>query len=336
MRILDRLTDVSGTHRESPKANRRGWPWMASLRRPSRQENTHAPLLTDADLAEIGALTATLPEPRQASERLQRGEQASPFRGPGLDFEDLRPYQPGDDPRRIDWRVTARLRKPFVRVYGETRQAVVWVVLDRGPSMRFGTRTRLKAAQAARLAGLILTSAHRSHDALALSLLDGEGCVSQPARAGRAALHGALEALRAPCPPATDTTPSAWTALLAELELTLPRGARLWLVSDFLALSAQDEALLERLAARAELALCQVEDPSERELPRLGRVHIQARGTPVELDTGSAALREGYDAARAARHARLDALAARLRAPRVIVGTDDALLDLATRLAGAA
>ncbi|HET20504.1 MAG TPA: DUF58 domain-containing protein, partial [Chromatiales bacterium] len=76
----------------------------------------HAPLLTDEELAEIGALAAGLPEPVRLSERLQRGEQASPFRGPGLDFEDLRPYQPGDDPRRIDWRVTARLRRPFVRV----------------------------------------------------------------------------------------------------------------------------------------------------------------------------------------------------------------------------
>jgi len=300
----------------------------------------HAPLLTDADLAELaiagGALAASGPEPRRASERLQRGEQASPFRGPGLDFEDLRPYQPGDDPRRIDWRVTARLRKPFVRVYGETRQAVAWVVLDRGPSMRFGTRARLKAAQAARLAGLILTSASHAHDALALALLDGEAFVSPPPRAGRAALHGAIETLRAPCPPAADTTPSTWTSLLAELELTLPRGARLWLVSDFLALTARDEALLERLAARAELTLCQIEDPSERELPRLGRVHLQGRAGPVELDTGAAALREGYAAARAARLDRLKALATRLRGHHRLVGADDDLLALAARLAGAA
>ena len=294
----------------------------------------HAPLLSDLELAEIGALLNELPAPRQTSARVQRGEQASPFRGPGLDFEDLRPYQPGDDPRRIDWRVTARLRKPFVRLYGETRQAVVWVALDRGPSMRFGTRARLKAAQAARAAALVLTGASRTHDALALSLLDGEGFINQPPRAGRAALHATLEALRAPCPPASGTTPSAWNALLAELELTLPRGARLWLISDFLTLSAADEALLERLAARAELTLCHIEDPSERDLPMLGRVHLLTGTSSTEVDTASTALRTAYMKQRAARLERLAVLATRLRAHQVHIGTDDELLTLAKHMMG--
>lgn len=309
---------------------------MAGLRRQTGQGHVHAPLLSDEELAEIGALAAGLPEPVRLSERLQRGEQASPFRGPGLDFEDLRPYQPGDDPRRIDWRVTARLRRPFVRVYGETRQAVTWVIVDRGPSMRFGTRARLKAAQAARLAALVLGGAGRAHDALALTLLDGDAHVGQPPRSGRAPLHAALEALRAPCPPAGDTNPSQWTGVLAELELTLPQGARLWLVSDFLGLTAQDEALLERLAARSELTLCHVEDDSERELPRLGRVHLQTVTGLVELDTTSNALRTAYAEERAARLERLEGLAGRLRARRVSLGADEALPEVATRLAGIA
>lgn len=305
-------------------------------RRHEARGDIRAPLLSDAELAEIGALMADLPEPRRASERLQRGEQASPFRGPGLDFEDLRPYMPGDDPRRIDWRVTARLRKPFVRVYGETRQAVAWVVVDRGPSMRFGTRARLKAAQAARLAALVLSGAGRAHDALALTLLDGTAHVGQPPRSGRAHLHAALEALRAPCPPSADTSPSRWVELLAELDLILPQGARLWLISDFLALGGADEVLLERLAARAELTFCHVEDDSERELPRLGRVHLHTAAGTVELDTASNALRALYAEERATRLARLDELAARLSARRVRVGADEALTQIATHLAGAA
>jgi len=296
----------------------------------------HAPLLSDAELAEVSALAAGLPAPARPSRRLQRGEQISPFRGPGLDFEDLRPYLPGDDPRRIDWRVTARLRKPFVRVYGETRQAVTWVAIDRGPSMRFGTRTRLKAAQAARLAALVLGSAYRAHDALALSLLDGEAHIGLPPRSGRAPLQAALEALRAACPPAADTTPSRWTGLLAELELTLPQGARLCLVSDFLDLTAQDEALLERLAARAELTLCLIEDASERELPHLGRVKLHTPAGTVELDTTTSTLRTTYAEARAARLERLDTLARRLRARRLILGTDATLPELATALTEAA
>jgi uncharacterized protein (DUF58 family) len=306
------------------------------LHRHQARGDLHAPLLDDATLTEIGALTASLPEPVRLSTRLQRGEQASPYQGPGLDFSDLRPYQPGDDVRRIDWRVSARLQRPFVRVYAETRQAVTWVVLDRGPSMGFGTRARLKAAQAARLAALILGGAGRALDALALTLLDGDAHTTQPPRSGRAALHAALEALRAACPPRKDTAPSRWSALLAELELTLPHGARLWLISDFLGLTPQDEALLERLAARAELSLGLIEDASERTLPQLGRVHLHTAIGTVELDTASHALRTAYAEARAARLEHLEALAGRLRARLLAVGADEALSVLAPRLAGGA
>ncbi|MGK0674091.1 MAG: DUF58 domain-containing protein [Halothiobacillaceae bacterium] len=305
------------------------------LTHPKAGGNIHAPLLSDATLAEIGALTVSLPEPVRLSTRLQRGEQASPYQGPGLDFTDLRPYQPGDDVRRIDWRVSARLQKPFVRVYAEARQAVTWVVLDRGPSMRFGTRVRLKAAQAARLAALVLGGAERAQDALALTLLDGEAHTTQPPRSGRTPLHAALEALRAACPPRKETTPSHWSEALAELELTLPQGARLWLISDFMGLTHEDEVLLERLAARAELTLCPIEDASERELPKLGRVHLQTVAGTIELDTASHALRTAYSEARATHFKRLEALTDRLRARLLPVGADADLSGIATHLARA-
>jgi len=92
-----------------------------------------------------------------------------------------------------------------------------------------------------------------------------------------------------------------------------------------------------RLAARAELTLCHIEDDSERELPRLGRVHLQtAAGAVVELDTASGALRAAYAEERATRLERLEGLAGRLRARRVILGADEALPEVATRLAGVA
>ena len=293
---------------------------------------THAPLLSDTELAEIAALAAETPAGRRMSEHLQRGEQASRFRGAGIDFEDLRPYQPGDDPRRIDWRVTARLRKTFVRVYGETRQAALWVVVDRGASMRFGTRTRLKATQAARWGALLLSGATRAHEAIALSLLDGEQHISHTPRAGRAALYATLDAMRAPCPPRNDTAPSQWTNVLSELEISLPHGARLWLFSDFLGLSNADERLLERLAARADVRLGLIEDAQEIELPRLGRAQLMTGGTSVEIDTQAAAVRKAYADFHAAQHARLHALALRLRGHLVLARADDDLPQLTMRL----
>ena len=303
-----------------------GWP------RPKVAPALYAPLLSDGELAEIAALASEAPAGRRMSEHLQRGEQASRFRGAGIDFEDLRPYQPGDDPRRIDWRVTARLRKTFVRIYGETRQAAVWVIIDRGASMRFGTHTRLKVTQAARLAALILSGANRSHDALAITLLDGERHIGQPPRAGRAPLYSALEALRAPCPPAPDTAPSTWTNILSELEISLPQGSRLWVFSDFLGLSSSDERLLERLAARADVRLGVVEDAAETDLPTLGSIRLMAGSAALAVDTNAAALRSAYAEYRAAHHTRLQALALRLRGHLLTARTDASLPQLASNL----
>jgi len=300
--------------------------------RPKTEPSLYAPLLSDFDLAEIAAIANEAPAGRRMSEHLQRGEQASRFRGAGIDFEDLRPYQPGDDPRRIDWRVTARLRKTFVRIYGETRQAAVWVMVDRGSSMRFGTHTRLKAAQAARLAALILCGANRSHDALAITLLDGEQHISHPPRAGRAPLYSGLEALRAPCPPVPDTEPSSWTKVLSELEISLPPGSRLWILSDFLGLNSEDERLLDRLSARADVRLGLIEDTAETDLPQIGRIQLMAGGVALTVDTHAAALRNTYAEYHAAHHARLQALASRLRGHLLVARSDETLPQLASRL----
>ena len=298
--------------------------------------DVHAPLLSERELGEIAALASETSAGRRMSEHLQRGEQASRFRGAGIDFEDLRPYQPGDDPRRIDWRVTARLRKTFVRVYGETRQAALWVVADRGASMCFGTHTRLKAAQAARLAALLLSSASRGHEALALSLLDHAEHLSHPPSAGRAALQRALHDLSAPCPPRADNAASLWTPLLSELEISLPQGSRLWLCSDFLGLSQADERLLQRLAARADVRLALIEDVQEDALPRLGRIRLAGKEGEIEIDTQDPALRQTYAQFNAERRQGLEDLALRLGGHLLRLRADEDLAQLATRLAGIA
>ena len=312
------------------------WPLQRAM--SARHRNPHTPdlqkpLMDVQELAEIAALASASPTGSRISEHLQRGEQLSRFRGAGIDFEDLRPYQPGDDPRRIDWRVSARLRKTFVRVYGETRQSVTWVVLDRGASMRFGTRTRLKAAQAARLGALILSSAARSHHALGYSLLDGEHHRSQTPRSGRAMLHAALEAMRAPCPPPHGSQASDWAGLLGELEIHLPPGSRLWLLSDFLGLSTADERLLERLAARSELHLGLIEDPQEARLPQLGRIRLMGNGEPLDIDTRDFALRQAYQTMRTQRLTHLQQLAQRLGNPLLHADSEADVLQLAHLLA---
>ena len=125
---------------------------------------------------------------------------------------------------------------------------------------------------------------------------------------------------------------------MSTLEISLPQGARLWLCSDFLALSQADERLLQRLAARADVRLALIEDPQEAELPQLGRLQL-LRGTQsfadtIEIDTSDTTLRQAYTQFSAERHQRLHDLAQRLGGHLLRVRADEDLAQLAEKLAG--
>lgn len=256
------------------------------------------------------------------------GEQPSTYLGRGLDFEELRRYEPGDDPRHMDWRATARTGRPYVKVFRETRQRTLHLVVDRGPGMRYGTRTRLKVTQAARLAALLVFDAVARHERVGLTLLEPQA-QTFPESNGRAGAMGLVEALIRPCPPLAVSAPRqpSLTADLAELELSLPGGSRLAIISDFQRLDETDLPMLARLAARHELAAIQVLDPSELSLPKVGRVLFQdlLRGRRRWVDTANPAVREAFSEHARARHEAQALLLNRIGVPLVrCMTTDDA------------
>ncbi|MDP2787043.1 MAG: DUF58 domain-containing protein [Pseudomonadota bacterium] len=284
-----------------------------------------APLLSAAEIATLAAQAAHLA--RAASRREvhdhHAGDWPSAWLGRGLDFEEARPYVPGDDLRDMDWRTTARLGHPFVKIYREERQPVLHLALDRGPSMRFGTRRRLKVAQAARVAALAAFAAAERNIAVGATLWDSttprttprtkpRRDRSLPPSHGRAGILELIGAFAAPCPPLPT---EAGEALhdgdrLHRLAAELPRGTRLLLVSDFAWLDASHAATLAHLAERADLLAIRISDPAEIELPDVGLARFQSidDGNVRWLDTGSAAARASHAAAFAARRANTDAL----------------------------
>lgn len=227
------------------------------------------------------------------------GEADSPFVGAGLDFEELRPYAPGDDLRDVDWRAYARSGRAFVKRYREERQPTVHLVLDRGASMRFGTHCRLKVTQAAVAAAVFALAATLRGAAVGLSTLGPDG-LHRRAQPGRRALMEVLEGIAAPCPPLSEEVGgdphAAFAAQLGELESLVPRGARVLLVSDFRLLRADDLGVLARLAERCTVEALQVLDVSERTLPRLGEAEFAApgRGERYRVDTDDTGLREAF------------------------------------------
>jgi uncharacterized protein (DUF58 family) len=303
------------------------------LRRPAQTDAeaaVHAPLIAAADLAALAAQASLLAtQPLREVHDHHAGDWASRWLGRGLDFEESRPYSAGDDIRDMDWRTTARTGRPHLKIYREERQPTVHLVIDRGATMRFGTRRRLKVAQAARVAALLAFAAAGRNGVIGATLWDAQD-QELPPRHGRLAALALIEQAAAPCPPLTD--PASTEALhladrLASLEASLPRGAQLVLISDFSWLTAEHAPLLARLASRFEVWAIQIVDAAERVLPDLGlvRFHDMATGQGVWLDTARASV---CSACQSALARRLDGQAASLvragvRHQQVSSETDD-------------
>ena len=287
---------------------------LRGVTQPARIDaGVHAPLIAAADMAGLAAQASLLAtEPMREVHDHHAGDWASRWLGRGLDFEESRLYSAGDDIRDMDWRTTARTGRPHLKIYREERQPTVHLVIDRGATMRFGTRHRLKVAQAARVAA-VLSFATAGHNGVIGATLWDRHDQDLPPRHGRLAALALIEQAAAPCPPLTDpatTEPLHHADRLAALEASLPRGAQLVLISDFSWLTDAHESQLARLAARFEVRAIQIIDAAERTLPDLGlvRFHDMASGQGVWLDTAQAALR---DACQSAWAQRLDAQAAR-------------------------
>jgi len=313
--------------------------WTGRARGAVAAGEAAAPLLSGAEveslLARLQAMGAGS-GPARPMHTHRPGEADSPFVGAGLDFEELRPYAPGDDLRDVDWRAYARSGRAFVKRYREERQAILHIVLDRGASMRFGTRCRLKVAQGAMAAAIFALAGMLRGASVGLSTL-GPDETHRRARPGRRAVMTVLEDIIAPCPPLTGarTQPHASFAHgLGELESLVPAGSRVVLLSDFRALREDDLGVLARLAGRCTVEALAIADESESVLPALGAAEFAApaaRGH-YTVQTDDAALRESFVARAHEREQRLHSRLASLGIGVERFSTcDDLFSELAAR-----
>jgi uncharacterized protein (DUF58 family) len=220
------------------------------------------------------------------------GEYSSAFRGRGVEFSEVREYQPGDDVRSIDWNVTARLGSAYVKRYLEERELTVQFVVDASASEQFGTRLRTKHSLAVEVCAVLALAAARNNDRVgALWTTDRVERYIPPGRGRRHALR-VINDLLAFEPAGTGTD---LAAALCFLEPLLRQRAVVFLVSDFLTSGYQ--AALGRLARRHDVIALQLYDPRERELPDLGLVsfHDPERGEWQVVDTSHPAIRERFN-----------------------------------------
>jgi len=270
--------------------------------------------------------------PRQPSRSLLSGRRGSKLRGRGMDFEELRAYVPGDDVRRMDWRATIRLGRPYVRSYREARDRPLVLLVDQRRGMFFGSGAKMKSVVAAELAALVAWRAVASGDRVgALLFGDARQWTYRPARSDAQVQRicgGLVESTRALLtqqPSAAD----AFAEALRALTRVAPHDALLVVVSDFRALSEPARDLLRHVRAHNDLLLAWITDPLEKSLPERGALPVTDGEQRFALPSADAGFRQAFAAEFASERAQFEEFAQSARGIGFELGTE---CDPATRL----
>jgi uncharacterized protein (DUF58 family) len=232
------------------------------------------------------------------------GQYVSVFRGQGIEFDEVRPYTPGDDVRTIDWNVTARMGQPFIKRFVEERQLTIQLVADVSTSMVFGSGERSKRDAMAELCALLAFSAIRNDDKVGLTLFHGQVEHHIPARKGqRHVLRVIREIVQHEGSEPTKTSrhtlrpPQQSTDVGAAMDFLLSivkRRAVVFVLSDFL-----DDGYLKRMQTanrKHDVIAVHIVDPHEQTLPSAGLLHLTdaETGRTSIVDSGSKRVRDAF------------------------------------------
>jgi len=234
---------------------------------------------------------------------LQTGAYVSHFRGRGMEFDESRPYQPGDDPRSIDWRVTARSTTAYTKLFREERERPVLVMVDLRASMHFATRGCFKSVNASRAAALLSWAAHHRGDRLG-GLIFGDTTHRElkPKLGRQAALRFVHQLVEHPDwqvreRPEGGNGEQQLTQAMSSLRRVARPGSLVVILSDFQGLSRTAQSYLSSVARHNEVLALFINDPIERELPPPGRYRLVAGEDEMAIDTFTKAARADYKSA---------------------------------------
>jgi uncharacterized protein (DUF58 family) len=295
--------------------------------------------VTLSTLEDLLALRGAAQGLRLQSRRLTRlvhaGSHRSSHRGRGLEFQEVRPYVSGDDPRTIDWRVTARRGKPHTKLFREERERPVWLLADLNASMFFGTRRQLKSTVVVRAAALLAWSAALAGDRVGAVVAGASTeCRVIPPRAREVGVLQVLAALLEMQPKAPGPASDSLGNGLRALTPLIHPGSLVLTLSDYASLdTGSDAQWAGGLAVHNEFRLFWVTDPLERQALPNGRFRIGIPGRAVSVDGG--AIRNAWVEKWRAREARIQQLAQNINASVTQLDTSEPVeVVLRTLLSG--
>ncbi|MCY4017626.1 MAG: DUF58 domain-containing protein [Gammaproteobacteria bacterium] len=263
------------------------------------------------------------------------GLHLSKMRGRGIDFEEFRPYQPGDDIRLIDWRVTARTSRPFTKVFREERERPVIIAVDQTRNMYFGSRVAFKSVIAAQAAAVFCWLAIDNGDRVGgLVFSDREARLVRPKRSRRSALHllnqvcefnQALGDVAAEAPGAGEN--AGLSSALGQIRKILRPGSTLYVISDFVTLDRRAVSFLNQLSQHNNVVCCFVYDALEESLPAPGLYSITDGRRKGALNTFNRRARIRYREQFGERLRLIESELDRLQVPLLKIRTSDLVVE---------
>ncbi|MGE4408850.1 DUF58 domain-containing protein [Pseudomonas sp.] len=254
----------------------------------------------------------------------------SKLRGRGVDFDQVRIYQAGDDVRTIDWRVTARTQEPHTKLFHEERERPIYIIVEQSRRLFFGSGRAFKSVLAARAASLIGWAALSHNDRVGgLVFGSAEQQEIKPRRSKQSLLQllDRLAKANRQLHPQSPIDPEAFSLALRRAREVLRPGSLSVILCDERALTDAAEQQLSLLARHVDLLLLPLFDPLDHALPAAGLLRFNQDAAHLELDTQDAALRQRYRQQGEARSARWQRLADRLRVPLMPLDTHYDLVE---------
>ena len=257
---------------------------------------------------------------RRLSRNIFAGEYHSQFKGRGMAFSEVREYQPGDDVRSIDWNVTARLNKPYVKVFEEERELTVMLLVDVSGSRHFGTLSQMKRDMMAEVAATLAFSTIANNDKVGVIFFSDKIEKFIPAQKGKTHVLHIIRELLSFEPSSTGTDIAQALQYFSNAQ---KRHCTAFLISDFIGVEGLEKPLMIA-SNRHEVNAIQIYDRRETELPNVGLVkfHDAETGQDLWVDTAVASVREQYASEWKQKQSRIEQLCTKTGVKRMSVRTD--------------
>ena len=260
------------------------------------------PLLNNDEILDLLHRVQNIKETLQLKHDIafrKMGDNRSIYRGQGMDYEESRRYQPGDDPRYMNWQLSARTGQHYMKVFREERQPGVFILVDRRYSMRFGTQQRLKITQAARTAAIAAFSAQENNFSIGGVILDNELEWFKEKNNKQAAFDFIHQAARPALPvfSQSQSTELNLDNVLHTLNQVLTAGSTIYLISDFHDINESSQSTLLQLASSHKVHAIHITDPAEIKLPKAGVLTLKSvkPNKQYHIDSDSLLEQENYE-----------------------------------------